>query len=101
LALSLNLLSVCFEIANPFLIKLLIEFISDPSASLSTGIILGIFYVVSNFLFNITMEQATFYQMQFGVKAQTAVRGLIYEKSLKLSPATNKEFSQGDIINFI
>ena len=26
---------------------------------------------------------------------------MIYDKLLKISPATNKEFTQGDIINFI
>jgi ABC-type multidrug transport system fused ATPase/permease subunit len=101
IALSLNLLAVVFEIANPLLIKLIIDSFQDPLVSTFTISIFALLYVLANILFNLCSEQANFYQMQFGVKAQTAVRGLIYEKILRISPATNKEFKQGDITNFI
>jgi len=47
------------------------------------------------------MEQGTFYQMQLGSKCSAALIALIYNKSLKISSATNKKFSQGEIVNFI
>jgi ABC-type transport system involved in cytochrome bd biosynthesis fused ATPase/permease subunit len=36
-----------------------------------------------------------------GVKSTNAMIALIYEKQLKLSSATNKRFSQGEIVNFV
>jgi ABC-type multidrug transport system fused ATPase/permease subunit len=56
IAFVLNILSVFFEIANPFLIKYLIEFIQDPDASLEKGIYLAVAYVLSNFFFNLSVE---------------------------------------------
>ena len=47
------------------------------------------------------MEQSDFIQMLLGVKAIHGIVGIIYDKILKLSSATNKIFSQGEIINFI
>mmetsp|Transcript_41880 Transcript_41880/g.48427 ORF Transcript_41880/g.48427 Transcript_41880/m.48427 type:complete len:105 (+) Transcript_41880:1-315(+) len=69
------------------------------------GIIIGVLYVLG-FL---TMQQigslldlhASFYQELLGNKSSNALRALIYNKTLRLSPATNKEFAQGEIINFI
>ena len=101
IALMLNFLSVACEIANPFLIKEMIEFMQDLDADISRGVIIAILYLIVNFLFNLSVEQATFYQMQLGVKAQTATRSLIYEKILLVNQATNKQFSEGDITNFM
>jgi ABC-type transport system involved in cytochrome bd biosynthesis fused ATPase/permease subunit len=36
-----------------------------------------------------------------GVKSTNAMIALIYEKQLKISSATNKKFTQGEIVNFI
>jgi hypothetical protein len=36
-----------------------------------------------------------------GAKSTNALIGLIYEKQLKISAATNKSFSQGEIITFV
>ena len=47
------------------------------------------------------MEQSDFIQMLLGVKAIHGIVGIIYDKILKLSSATNKILSQGEIINFI
>ena len=69
------------------------------------GIEVGIAYIAV-FIFassasRILEEQAVFYQDLLGDKAFSSMISLIYNKTLKLSPATNKEFSQGEIINFI
>lgn len=36
-----------------------------------------------------------------GAKSTNALIGLIFCKQLKLSPATNKDFTQGEIITFV
>ena len=36
-----------------------------------------------------------------GIKSTNAMIALIYRKQLKLSSATNKTFSQGEIVNFV
>jgi len=36
-----------------------------------------------------------------GAKSSNALSGLIYEKLLTISAATNKIFTQGEIINFV
>ena len=36
-----------------------------------------------------------------GVNSTNAMIGLIYKKQLKMSNATNKKFSTGEIVNFV
>jgi ATP-binding cassette subfamily C (CFTR/MRP) protein 2 len=36
-----------------------------------------------------------------GVQSTNALIALIYKKCFKISPATNKEFSSGEIVNFV
>mmetsp|Transcript_24839 Transcript_24839/g.17548 ORF Transcript_24839/g.17548 Transcript_24839/m.17548 type:complete len:109 (+) Transcript_24839:546-872(+) len=36
-----------------------------------------------------------------GVKSTNAMIALIYEKQFKISSATNKKFSQGEMVNFV
>ena len=36
-----------------------------------------------------------------GINASNALISLIYEKSLRISSATNKNYKKGDIVNFI
>lgn len=58
-------------------------------------------YIFANSFSKILLEQACFVQSILGDKAFGSMIALIYKKTLKISPATNKEFSQGEIINFI
>ena len=83
---------------------MILEYIQNPGENdksfyfmLSLVIGYNILDVVSNLL----MEQSDFLQMLLGVKATHGIIGIIYDKVLKLSSATNKLFSQGEIINFI
>ena len=47
------------------------------------------------------MEHIGFYQRMIGVKSTNALVAMIFKKQLKLSSATNKSFSQGEIVNFV
>ena len=100
-AFFLSFLSSIPDIASPFIIQRFLVFIENKDDELWIGIVLAIVYVISVFVSRILMEQGTFYQMQLGSKWSAGVIGLIYNKSLKISSATNKRFTQGEIVNFI
>jgi len=101
LAFFLSFLSSIPEICTPFVIQRFLIFIEDDDESVWVGIAFGFLYVFLTFVSRIIMEQATFYQMQLGSKCSAGVVGLIYTKALKVSSATNKSFTQGEIVNFI
>ena len=100
-AFFLSFLSSLPEIASPFVIQEFLRFIDEPDIELWYGIMFGLLYVLSMFLSRVIMEQGTFYQMQLGSKCSAGVTGLIYSKSLLISSATNKQFTQGEIVNFL
>ena len=97
----LSFLSSLSEIASPFVIQEFLRFIEEKHIKLWYGIMLGLLYVFSIFLSRVIMEQGTFYQMQLGSKCSVSITRLIYPKSLLISSATNKQFTQREIVNFI
>ena len=104
IAVFINFIVVWMQISIPFIINYLIEFMSSPPEE-DGGIWLGIglvtAYIVSSWGSYIIDEQAEFLQQRLGDKAYAGLVVLIYQKTLKISPSTNKEFEQGEIINFI
>ena len=99
-----NFIYVVMQISMPFLIIRIIDFMSTPSGE-DGGILYGIgivsayiFVSCSTFLLD---EHAIFLQTLLGVQAYSGLVTLIYEKILKITPSTNKDFEQGQIINFI
>ena len=65
------------------------------------GIFLVVLYVFCTISSKLISEQASYRQGLIGTKAYGAMVSTIYSKILRVSPATNKEFTQGQIINFI
>jgi ABC-type bacteriocin/lantibiotic exporter with double-glycine peptidase domain len=90
LSMSLNLVLVLFEASGPFIIKSFIEFVNDTSISMWNGVYLGVAFVLITLMENLISEQAVFYMIRMGIRSQKATVSLIYEKSLRLSNATNK-----------
>ena len=104
IAVLYNFIRWILLIAQPILITLILEFIQNPKGKdggLLYGLILIVFYILFDISANLTMEQGNFIQMMLGIKSSHGIIWLIYEKVLKISSATNKHFSQGEIINFI
>ena len=91
-------------ISKPLIITLILEYIEDPKGE-DGGVYYGLGLVLSFVLIgvveNIITEQFNFNQRILGEKAKYALIGIIYDKAFTLSSATNKIFSQGEIINFI
>jgi ATP-binding cassette subfamily C (CFTR/MRP) protein 1 len=49
----------------------------------------------------IARESYVFYQQKLGAKGSQALTGIVFEKIMRLSNATNKQHSKGDLITFI
>lgn len=91
-------------IIQPILITLILEFIQKPpgqDGGIWYGLGLVLAYIVVDLCESLSWEQGSFIQTTLGIKANHGVVSLIYEKILRISSATNKHFSQGEIINFI
>ena len=101
---GLNLIKWACIISQPILISLILDFIdtdSDSDGGTAYGLLLIIIYILIDLVSNIISEQLNMIQKLLQIKIKNGIICLIYEKILKLSSATNKIFSQGEIINFI
>jgi UTP-glucose-1-phosphate uridylyltransferase len=90
-------------LSSPILIKRIITFLeSDPETSpKEEGLILVGLLIASQFISRMIDEHLSRYQRMIGVQSTNAMVALIYSKELKVSSATNKRFSQGEIVNFV
>ena len=91
-------------ISQPLIITLILEYIQDPkemNGGIFYGLGLTILYVVIGIFGTMITENFNFIQLVLGEKAKFALIAIIYDKVFTLSSATNKKFSQGEIINFI
>jgi len=84
----------------------LIDFIAaadDPDVVQNTmdGIWLVILLISAQLIAYIMSEHLVLYQRMTGVKSTNAMIALIYEKQFKISSASNKRFSQGEMVNFV
>ena len=100
----LNLWKWVWIICQPILISLTLDYIDTDSQSdggIGYGMFLVIIYALLDFISNIISEQINMILSLLQIKVKNGIVCLIYEKILKLSSATNKDFTQGEIINFI
>ena len=79
----------------------IIDFIQDKSVPLNEGVLYVILLIVTQSIYYVVSEHLDFYQGMIGIKSTNALIALIYRKQLKISSATNKKFSQGEIVNFV
>ena len=104
LAFVINFFQVLLEISVPFMLKEIIEFMQakkDNKRPLWEGIALIGGYFVIDFLSKSLSQQGNYTQGLLGSRAYTSIVALWYNKVLRWSSATNKSFTQGEIINFI
>ena len=95
------MLACCLQIVSPFLLKTLIEYIKNRGESTQEGLILVSLLALSQGMVYIVQDHVTFYSRMTGVKSTIAMIAVIYDKMFKISSATNKKFSQGQLINFV
>ena len=95
------MLVCCLQIVSPFLLKALIDYIKMRSESTIEGLILVGLLALSQGMVYIVQDHVTFYSRMTGVKSTNAMIAVIYDKMFKISSATNKKFSEGQLINFV
>ena len=103
-AFIINFFQVLLEISVPFMIWAIIDFMAEKGENkkpIGYGIFLIVLYLVIDLVAKILSQQGNFVQGLLGARAYTGVVSIIYNKVLKCSSATNKAFTQGEIINFI
>lgn len=103
-AFFINFCQVCLEISAPLMLRLIIDFIQTPTKEtpgMWYGITLIGVYLFIDLLGKMFSQQGNYMQAILGAKAYTGVVAITYNKVLRCSSATNKTFSQGEIINFI
>ncbi|CAF1159240.1 unnamed protein product, partial [Adineta steineri] len=87
------------QLSGPMILKLVLNFFADSSKP----IWLGIFYAIllSTCIFCQIVLLRSYFQCQFlvGLRFRSAITGLIYRKSLKLSNSSKQETTTGEIVN--
>ena len=99
----MNFTTSMIELTIPYFLKEIMLFIDDEEDKISRNkaiIYVGIILFISIFI-RIARENYLFYQQRLAAKATQAMTGLIYSKIHRISSATNKDHSKGDIITFI
>lgn len=89
---------------TPILLKLIIDYMQSPyghDGGMVYGMSLVVLYIIIDIFGVLIEEQACFMQMILGVRTKNAISQMIYEKTLKISNASNKKFTEAEIINFI
>ena len=96
-----TLLYVVMTMANPYLTKVMMDYISNRSDySSSFGWELLAATVVLQILKALFDTHMTFCFTQLGMNVTNSITMLIYNKSLSFSPLTEKQFPEADIINY-
>ena len=92
--------TVLFWLATPLLTALNIRYISTYRDDVPLGI--GLFFLtfLVMFLHRITNYQCDYGFRIFGIRLSNVVTMLIYNKSLKYSPLSEKTFTEAEIINY-
>ncbi|CAI2361540.1 unnamed protein product [Moneuplotes crassus] len=104
LATSINFIVLLMQVAVPFLINAIIEFMTESQytdTNIWNGVLLVSAYVFISCSSDLVSQQGDFIETIMGSKSYSALTTLIYNKTLKVTPSTNKDFAQGEIINFI
>ena len=120
LMIILNSLQSCFQMATPFVMMPLVQYIKTGENAwgveyLDTkdtwlgfltperqyGLTLALIFTLIQSGTYFISENVMFEQSMLGCKATNALIGLIYDKQFKISAATNKQFKQGELITFV
>jgi ABC-type multidrug transport system fused ATPase/permease subunit len=96
-----NFVVTILQLMTPFLLRNIILFIQNKEADTTYGVTLLSILMVSQGISFFIREHMTLYQRMTGFKATNALIAMILEKQFKVSPATNKTFTQGELINFV
>ena len=108
-----SVLKLCcdlLQIASPMVMKLMMNFVESWNAAEDSGVVKqeqwkGIFYTGLFFclltLQSILLSQYSKHMSVIGVKVRTTLISALYKKSLRISAASKKESSMGEVVNLM
>ena len=88
-----NLLVAALQLISPFLLRRLILFIRNREDETFNGIMLVLLLSLSQGMAYLITEHIAFYARMTGCKSTNAMIAMIYDKTFRISSATNKKFS--------
>lgn len=95
------LVGTMLSFLSPFIINMIITFLESKNPDSIYGFqLLGIL-IATQLVSYLIFQHVLFYQCMIGVRSTNALIAMIYQKQLKLTAATNKQFSSGEIVNFV
>uniref|UniRef100_A0AC35TJK4 Multidrug resistance-associated protein 1 n=1 Tax=Rhabditophanes sp. KR3021 TaxID=114890 RepID=A0AC35TJK4_9BILA len=89
------------QFANPFVLNLLISFVSDKKSPLWVGIAYAILMFLFSELRSLCLNHYFYIMFRLGTKIQTALTAATYRKTLKLSNVARKNKTVGEIVNLM
>jgi hypothetical protein len=107
----LNTIIASLTFGAPFLVLLLINFIQAENtypdlppncwANIEWGVYYSLALVLSQLVAYILTEHMFYLQIMTGYKSANLVNAIVYAKHANISNATNKEFTPGEVVNFV
>uniref|UniRef100_A0A0N5CDG6 Multidrug resistance-associated protein 1 n=1 Tax=Strongyloides papillosus TaxID=174720 RepID=A0A0N5CDG6_STREA len=98
---SIKMCSDLLQFINPFLLKLMIDYVSDPKSHLWLGIFYGILMFVVSEIRSFCINFYFYIMFRLGTKIQTALTSAVYKKTLKLSSVARRDKTVGEIVNLM
>lgn len=80
IAFSINLITTALNLASPYFIKRIIDFIKDKDEPFGTGLLFIFLLIFTQAIYYFISEHLDFYQRLLGVKSTNAMIALIYRK---------------------
>ena len=104
----LGTIIAALQFSSPYLVYRLITFVQNGEENpglewdaIKEGVYLSSILAGTQLLAYIIAEHMMYFQVMTGIRSSMAVCSIIYKKHSHISNATNKDFSQGEIVNFV
>eukprot|EP00106_Octopus_bimaculoides_P021554 XP_014788996.1 PREDICTED: multidrug resistance-associated protein 1-like [Octopus bimaculoides] len=95
---------VCYDLlqfVNPIMLRYLIEFIETGNVFAWKGYTLAVGMLFVSMVVTIFSHQNYHIGMRTGIRVQKSIIAAIYEKSLTIKPEEKKNYTTGEIVNFM
>ncbi|CAJ0585805.1 unnamed protein product, partial [Mesorhabditis spiculigera] len=98
---GLKIISDTLQFANPFLLNVLIGYISEKDAPLWRGIAYAFLMFGASECRSFVLNAYFYVMFRMGIKFQTVLTAAVYQKTLKLSNSARKTKTVGEIVNLM
>ncbi len=95
------LLSTLFGYLSPVILQFLLNHVENSREDYMTGVILSLVLFASNVIQSVTEHQFWIIGVRCGMRCQTALMAHVYNKAFKMTNASLKKYSIGEIVNLM